>query len=217
MIDAAAARHVERGLDRHRRGVAEVKPLERFGDDDCRFAVRREIHVVRIVDRDRLAGFAGARIDRREAADLRILGIVGDPQRAHVPRRHHVLRVEAHAELVDHRQRVLVDDIDVVRLQVGHVDAPGVAGDRGAHLRRGDLAVQIGRIDDRRHSGNRGHRGRRDERRSRTFRGDHGGGYHKTNEGENEKALPALQGHEDSRRDIVEGEVTAPRISAVGR
>ena len=82
VIDARAARHVDRVLELHRLRIAEVEPLHRFGDDDRRFAVGREIHVVGIVDRDRFAGLAGLRIDRRKAAALRVLRVVGDPQRA---------------------------------------------------------------------------------------------------------------------------------------
>ena len=49
---------------------------------------------------------------------MRALGVVGDPQRLQVPRRHDVLRVEADLELVDDLQRRRVDHVDVVRLHV---------------------------------------------------------------------------------------------------
>ena len=49
---------------------------------------------------------------------VRVLGVVGDPQRAQVPRRHDVLRVEADLELVDDLERRRIDHVDVVRLQV---------------------------------------------------------------------------------------------------
>ena len=94
VVDAATVRNVERVLHLHRLRVAEIEALVGFGDDDGRFAIRREIHVVRIVDPYRLAGLAGARIDRRQAADLGVLGVVRDPERAHVPRRDDVLRIE---------------------------------------------------------------------------------------------------------------------------
>ena len=65
---------------------------------------------------------------------VRALGVVRDPQRAQVPRRHDVLRIEADLELVDDLERRRIDHVDVVRLDVRHVDARQVAGDRRAHL-----------------------------------------------------------------------------------
>ena len=59
MVDARAARHVDRVLQRHRLRVAEVERFARLGDDDGRLAVRRGVHVVRVVDQHRLAGLAG--------------------------------------------------------------------------------------------------------------------------------------------------------------
>ncbi len=129
MIDSRAARHVDRVLKRHRRRIAEVEPLQRFGDDNRRFPVRREIHVVGIVDGNRLAGLARLRIHGREAAALRVLGVVGHPQRAQIVRRNHVLRVEADLELVDDLVRCRIDHVDVVGLQVRDVDTRQVAGD----------------------------------------------------------------------------------------
>ena len=155
MIDAAAARHVDRVLQLHGLRIAEVQPLHGFGDDDRGLAVRREIHVVGIVDRDRLAGLARPGVDGREAALLRVLGVVRHPQRAQVPRRDDVLRIEAHLELVDDLERGGIDHPDVVGLQVRHVDARQVAGDGRAQLGRRGFAVQVGRVRHRRHSGNR--------------------------------------------------------------
>ena len=66
---------------------------------------------------------AGPRVDRRQAAVGAALGIVGDPQRAQVPRRHDVLRAEADLEPVDHLHHRRVDHVDVVGAQVRHVDA----------------------------------------------------------------------------------------------
>src|SRR4029077_2841261 len=59
MIDAAALARRDRRLQRHRRRVAEIEALVRFGNDDRRASIRREIHVVRVVDGNRLAGLPG--------------------------------------------------------------------------------------------------------------------------------------------------------------
>jgi hypothetical protein len=56
VIDSRAARHVDRILELHRLRIAEIEPLHRLGDDDRRLAVGREVHVVRIVDGNRLPG-----------------------------------------------------------------------------------------------------------------------------------------------------------------
>ena len=93
---------------------------------------------------------------------VRALGVVGDPQRLQVPRRHDVLRVEADLELVDHLERRRVDHVDVVRLHVRHVDARQVARDRRAQLAGGGLAVEVGGIGHRRHAGHRVDRGAAD-------------------------------------------------------
>ena len=47
-----------------------------------------------------------------------------------------------------------IDHVDVVRLHVRDVDALEVAGEGGAHLAGGGLAVEVGGIDDGRHAGN---------------------------------------------------------------
>jgi hypothetical protein len=71
---------------------------------------------------DRLARLAGLRVDRCQAAVGAAFGVVGDPQRAQVPRRDDVLRAAADLEAVDHLHRHRIDDVDVVRAQIGHVD-----------------------------------------------------------------------------------------------
>jgi hypothetical protein len=76
-------------------GIAEIEALQRLGDHDRGLAVGREIHVVRVGHVDRRAGLAGLRVDRREAALGGALGVVGDPEGLQVPRRHHVLGIEA--------------------------------------------------------------------------------------------------------------------------
>ena len=84
-------------------------------------------------------------IDRRQAALGRVLGVVGDPERLQVPRRHDVLRVEADLEAVDDLEGRRVDDVDVVRLQVGNVDARQRAARRLAQLAGAGVAVEVAR------------------------------------------------------------------------
>ena len=55
--------------------VAEIQPPARFGHDDGRFAVGREIHVVGVVHGNGLRRLAGERIDRRRAGKFSHGGI----------------------------------------------------------------------------------------------------------------------------------------------
>jgi hypothetical protein len=119
---------------RHRVRVAEVEAVARLGDDDGGLAVRREVQVVRIVDRDRLARLAGARVDRRQAAVVAALGVVGGPERAQVPGRHDVLRAATDLEGIDDLQRRRIDHRHRVASQVRHVYAREVVLDRGAQM-----------------------------------------------------------------------------------
>ena len=76
MVDADTAdRHRLDQLERVR--VAEVEATEPLGDDDRVLPVRREVHVVRIVDRDGYAGSSRPGVDRRQA----VAAVVGDVQR----------------------------------------------------------------------------------------------------------------------------------------
>src|SRR5262245_688111 len=50
VVDAGTSRSRQRALERHRLRIAKVEALERFGHDDRRSAIRREVPVVRIVD-----------------------------------------------------------------------------------------------------------------------------------------------------------------------
>jgi hypothetical protein len=59
-----------------------------------------EIHVVRIVHRDVLAGRAGERIDGRDAAVVAAFGVIVDPERFQIPGRHDMLWVDAYFKLV---------------------------------------------------------------------------------------------------------------------
>ena len=55
MWSTPRARNRERVLEREGVRVAEVEPVQPLGDDDRVAAVGREVHVVRVVDRDRAA------------------------------------------------------------------------------------------------------------------------------------------------------------------
>ena len=66
---------------------------------------------------------------------VRALGVVGDPERLQVPRRHDVLRIEADRERVDDLERRRVDDRHAGVAVVGDVDERLVAlSTVGAHL-----------------------------------------------------------------------------------
>jgi hypothetical protein len=68
VVDAGAARRVDVVTMLHRLRIAEVEPLLGLLDHDGVLAVGREIHVVRVVHRDVLAGLARLRVDRREGS-----------------------------------------------------------------------------------------------------------------------------------------------------
>ncbi len=152
VVDAAAASRGDRELHLHRLRIAEVEPLQFLGHDDRVLAVGRPIDVVGIVDRDRLARLAGQGIDRRQAAVGAAFGVVGDPQRLEVPRRHDVLRIAADLERVDHLQRRGVDHRHRVRTPVGDIDPRQRVLDGGAELAGLGLAVEVGGIEHGRHA-----------------------------------------------------------------
>ena len=89
---------------------------------------------------------------------VRVLRVVRDPQRAQVPRRHDVLRIEADLELADDLERRRIDHVDVVatggaarRRAAGRWRPPGAAC-------RAGLAVEVGGIGHGRHARDRGDR-----------------------------------------------------------
>ena len=96
MVDPRA-RHLDGVVERKRVRVAEVEAVQPLGDDDRVATVGREVHVVGIVDRDRAAGLARARVDRRQA----VAGVVRHVERPQVPRRDDVLRQPADVEVLD--------------------------------------------------------------------------------------------------------------------
>ena len=161
MVDAGALGSRDRPLQRHRLRVTEVEPLERLGHDDGRSPVRREVHVVRVVHSDGRARLARDGVDRRQGSVGAVLGIVGHPQGREIPGGDDVLRVHADGEPVDDLERRRIDHGHIVGLEIRHVHARQRLGDRRAQLVGRRLAVEIGRVDHRRHAGHRldGHRG----------------------------------------------------------
>ena len=123
---------LKRVMEREGVRVAEVEPVQPLGDDDRVAAVGGEVHVVRVVDRDRRARPARARVDRRQA----VAGVVGDVERLQIPRRHHVLWQRADGEVLDDPVGVRVDHVDGVALAVRDVDER-LRGSRraGQHVR----------------------------------------------------------------------------------
>ena len=115
----ARARHHERMVQAEAVRVTEVEPMEPFGDDDRIPPVRCEVHVVRVVDRNRRARLAGLRIDRRQA----VAEIVRDVERLQVVRRCDVLRERTDGEVFDDLEGLRVDHVDGRALAVGDVDA----------------------------------------------------------------------------------------------
>src|SRR6266545_4339092 len=61
------------------------------------------------------------------------------------------MRVPAHLKAIDDLERCRIDDVDVVRLQMGHVDARRDIGDRRAQVVRSSLAVEVPWVNYRRH------------------------------------------------------------------
>ena len=76
VVDPAAVRSLDGVFERHGVRIAQVEPLQRFGDDDRRAAVRHEVHVVRIVHGYGLAGFARDGVNGSDAAVISMFGIV---------------------------------------------------------------------------------------------------------------------------------------------
>ena len=153
VVDAGAARGRQRSLQRHRVRIAEIEPLEPFGDDDRGAAIRREIEVVGILHRDRLTRLAGSRIDRRQTALRTAQPVIVDPQGLQIPGRDDVLRLTPDTEPVDDPERHGIDDIDVVRSQVRHIDARQGLGGGRAQLAGGSAPIEVHRIGDGRHAG----------------------------------------------------------------
>ena len=139
VVDAVAGGR-DAALQRPGVGVAEVEAVEAFGHDDGVRAVGREVQVVGVVDRDRLARLAGERVDRSQ----RVAVVVGDVERLEVPGRGDVLGDLVDGEVVDDLERDRVDDVDVVALAVGDVDAGRDSGHRRAQVVDAGVGVDPG-------------------------------------------------------------------------
>src|SRR5439155_3553562 len=93
-------------------------------------AVRGEVEVVRIVNRNRTARTAGTGIDRCQG----VTHVVVHVQGLQVMRRSDVLRQGPDCEVIHDLEGVRIDDVDRVSGAVGHVDAGRIApGDRLDH------------------------------------------------------------------------------------
>src|SRR5450830_949172 len=82
VVDAAALRRINGILHGHGLRIPEVQAMARFGYHDGRLAIRRVIHIIRIVDRHFLARLARQRVDRRQTALVGALGVIRHPQSA---------------------------------------------------------------------------------------------------------------------------------------
>ena len=146
MVDSRAV-DVERVAEAEGVGIAEVEPVQRLGDDDREAPVGGEVHVVRVVDRDRGAGLARPRVDRSEAVPR----VVRDVERLQVVGRDDVLRQAADREVRDDPERPRVDDVDRVRLRVRDVEPREGEAGRAAELVRAVGGVDVVRVEKRRH------------------------------------------------------------------
>src|SRR5215470_14670524 len=99
-----------------------------------------------------------------------------------------MLRVDADPEAAHHLEGRRIDDVDVARAVVGNVDPGQRAGDRRAELAGGDLAVEVGGVDHRRHA------------RHGVDAGGAGGADEAERQAEAEQRYPELGIHEISRR-----------------
>src|SRR5439155_18890299 len=102
-------------------------------------AVRREVEVVGVDDRDRWAGLAGPRVDGGQG----VAEVAVDVEGLHVGGGYHVLRPprdrEAPEDLVGGR----VDHLDGVRLADGHVHPGWHAGNGGAEPARRRAGIDV--------------------------------------------------------------------------
>ena len=101
-----------------------------------------KIHVVRIIDGNRFTRLASKRINRVTLPSSRPFRVVVDPKRFKIPRRHHVLRVNADAKFVDHLKCRWIDHPNVVGASIGDVDAREMFGN-SAELIGPCFAVEI--------------------------------------------------------------------------
>ena len=134
MVDARALGHGDRVLQLHRLRIAEVEPLQRFGDDDRRLAVRARSTCC--TDRRPGSPCRACRSSDRSGSGCRrcVLGVVGDPQRLRSHDGTTCCGLRPTLNLSTTLNVAGIDHVDVVGLDVRHVDARQVAGDRRLHL-----------------------------------------------------------------------------------
>src|SRR5271166_239611 len=154
VIDAAAVRSLNGVLESHGVRIAQVKPPVGLSHHDGRLPVWREIQVVWINNGDILPPLAGLGIDGRQTSFATPHRIVRHPESLQVPRRYDVLRVLTHLEMIYNLVGCRIDDIYVVRLDIGHVDAWQCPCHYGTQHVRPCLAVEVRRVHNRWHSRN---------------------------------------------------------------
>ena len=134
MVDARALRHRQR-VHRARIvfGLRKSSSLQPLGDDDREPPVRREVHVVRVLDRDRLPGLPV----RGLIGVSDVAGVVVDLQRLQVLRGRRRAGQRADVRMLDDLERPLADHIDRVALAVrARRRAPGLRAPLGSGRRR---------------------------------------------------------------------------------
>ena len=149
VVDARAVRSGQRVLHRPRVRVVEHQLAVRLRDGHSRAPVRGEVQVVRVRHRDRRPGGTGGRI---EGGQL-VAEVVAGVERAHVPRRDHVLQLPAERVAGHHGERGRVDHPDVVGLRVRDVDQRPGRPSRGRQQPGPCGRVHVVRVGHRGHAG----------------------------------------------------------------
>ena len=116
MIDAFAV-EPRRIFQRHRLRLSEHQAHHLLRDDDGVFAIGGVVHVVRIINRNGLAFFAGGWINGGQTVSL----VVENPQPGHVVRRSDVLGLAANLDRFDHLVSCGIDHTDGIALRVGNI------------------------------------------------------------------------------------------------
>jgi hypothetical protein len=152
VVDAWAHRDRHRLDQRHGVRVAEVQPLEQFGDCDRIVPVGCEVEVVRIGDVDRRpAHSSGSRVDGGQRAAQ----VAGDVERPEVIRRNHLPRALGNAIGSDDLVAARVDHVHRVAPTVGHVDQRRIVAIGRPEVARVVGGIHVRRIQQRRDAPNR--------------------------------------------------------------
>ena len=100
-------------------GSRKSSRLQRLGDHDGRAAVRREVHVVGIVDGDRLPGLPVCGSIGVRLPSVRAVAVIGRPTASSDPRTARCAAGSCRRESVDDLERRGIDHVDVVRRRFG--------------------------------------------------------------------------------------------------